>query len=154
MCYRYYDRGAGELRVGFDRVKLPRPAASLSGESLVSDGAFLLFDGVETFLWFGRAVPPGLLEALFGTPTLDGVDLRFVSMSFCLVVCVVLCLVPCALLSCCLAAHCLVRIVNILCYVVQPTLITRASERLLATHPCDVDCTAHTRSLQTQHCDS
>jgi len=64
----------GETRVGFDNVKLPRACASLSSESLSSDGAFLLFDGVETMLWLGRAVPPGLIEALFGAPSLDGID--------------------------------------------------------------------------------
>jgi hypothetical protein len=67
---------AEELRIGFDQVKMPRQAPNLSGESLTSDGAFLLYDGVETFLWFGRAVPPGLLEALFGVLTLEGVDTR------------------------------------------------------------------------------
>lgn len=64
----------GCVRVGSQRVKLPAACARLSSESLTSDGAFLLFDGVETMLWLGRAVPPGLLEALFGQSSLEGVD--------------------------------------------------------------------------------
>lgn len=67
---------ADEIRVGYDQVKLPTPCARLSVESLSSDGAFLAYDGVETILWLGRAVPPQLLEALFGpgVTSLDGVD--------------------------------------------------------------------------------
>ena len=67
--------------MGFDRVRLPRVAAHLSAESLSSDGAFLLYDGIETSLWLGRAVPPGLIEALFGVQSLDGIDPAYVSCS-------------------------------------------------------------------------
>ena len=70
----HFDWFAGVIRVGDVRLKLPRAMSHLSSESLSSDGAFLLYDGVETMLWLGRAVPPGLLEALFGTPSIDGVD--------------------------------------------------------------------------------
>lgn len=59
--------------VGPDSIILP-PSLPLTVDSLVSDGMFLLFDGVETFIWLGRAVPPSFLEAMFGCSSFEGVD--------------------------------------------------------------------------------
>ena len=55
-------------------VGLPATVA-LSAEALNPGGAYLLDNGVEMYLWLGRAVPPQLLQALFALPSLDGVDL-------------------------------------------------------------------------------
>jgi protein transport protein SEC24 len=59
--------------VGSDSIVMP-PYLPLTVDSLVSDGVFLLFDGVETFVWLGRAAPPAVLEALFGCSSFEGVD--------------------------------------------------------------------------------
>lgn len=59
--------------VGPDSIILP-PSLPLTVDSLVSDGMFLLFDGVETFIWLGRAAPPSFLEAMFGCSSFEGVD--------------------------------------------------------------------------------
>jgi protein transport protein SEC24 len=54
-------------------VALPG-AHNLSAERLTPGGVFLLDDGVETYVWVGRAAPAGLLQALFGVPSLDGLN--------------------------------------------------------------------------------
>lgn len=54
-------------------VRLP-PALNLTAERLTSDGVYLLDNGVELYLWVGKAAPPQLLGALFGAPSLEGVD--------------------------------------------------------------------------------
>lgn len=36
---------------------------------------FLLEDGVELFLWVGRAANPAVVSALFGVSSVEGVDL-------------------------------------------------------------------------------
>jgi protein transport protein SEC24 len=63
--------------VGPDSIIMP-PSLPLSVDSLVSDGMFLLFDGVETFIWLGRAAPPSFLEAMFGCSSFEGVDVSYV----------------------------------------------------------------------------
>ena len=42
---------------------------------LSPDGVFLLENGVELFLWVGRAASPAVVSALFGISTVEGVDL-------------------------------------------------------------------------------
>lgn len=42
---------------------------------LSPDGVFLLEDGVELFLWVGRAADPAVVSALFGVSSVEGVDL-------------------------------------------------------------------------------
>ncbi|GBG28457.1 Protein transport protein SEC24 [Hondaea fermentalgiana] len=65
---------AGTLRFGENqRIKLPR-LVNLSAGSLNSSGVFLLDNGLELMLWVGRGVDPRLVQALFGVPTLDGID--------------------------------------------------------------------------------
>lgn len=54
-------------------VKLP-PQLNLSAERLTSEGVYVMDDGVEIIVWVGRGAPGGLLHALFGVGTLDGVD--------------------------------------------------------------------------------
>ena len=56
------------------RVRLPA-LLNLSSERLVSDGMFLLENGYEMFMWIGRTVNPAIISTLFGTPSLDGVDM-------------------------------------------------------------------------------
>jgi hypothetical protein len=65
--------------VGPDSIILP-PSLPLTVDSLVSDGMFLLFDGVETFIWLGRAAPPSFLEAMFGCSSFEGVDVSYVAL--------------------------------------------------------------------------
>ena len=55
------------------QLQLP-PLVNLSAERLASDGAFLLDSGTALTLWLGRAVAPGLTQALFGVGSLDQVD--------------------------------------------------------------------------------
>lgn len=60
------------------RVRLPG-TCSLTFKALliegVSNGIFLLENGVEMLFRIGRAVNPNMIMAIFGVPTLDGVDL-------------------------------------------------------------------------------
>lgn len=46
----------------------------LSAEKLDPEGVFLLENGQEAFIHVGKAVAPGTLQALFGVPSLDGLD--------------------------------------------------------------------------------
>jgi protein transport protein SEC24 len=48
------------------RVRLPALASSVSASALSPSGAYLLDSGIEMFLWLGRDVPAGLVNALFG----------------------------------------------------------------------------------------
>ena len=66
--------GAAVATVGIStRIKAPN-TMGLSAATLTADGMALLDDGVEMFLWVGRAVDPSLLNSLFGVPSLDTVD--------------------------------------------------------------------------------
>jgi protein transport protein SEC24 len=56
-------------------VVLP-PALNLTAERLSTEGVYLLDSGCDLYLWCGRAAPQQLLMALFGVPSLDGVDLN------------------------------------------------------------------------------
>lgn len=47
----------------------------LATRRLSPDGLFLLENGIELFLWVGREANPAVLSALFGTSSLQGVDL-------------------------------------------------------------------------------
>ncbi|CAM9383976.1 unnamed protein product [Scytosiphon promiscuus] len=59
---------------GTDDIKLPE-VSNLSAERLSPEGVFLLENGVELFLWVGRGANPAIVSALFGLPSLEGVDL-------------------------------------------------------------------------------
>jgi len=56
---------------GADGAFVPYP---LSASVLSPQGCYLLEDGVELFLWMGREAPAGLVAALFGVPSLAGLD--------------------------------------------------------------------------------
>jgi len=53
---------------------LPAPLP-LSAQSVQTNVAYLLDDGAQLSLWFGRDVPSEMLQAAFGWPSLQGVDL-------------------------------------------------------------------------------
>jgi protein transport protein SEC24 len=59
--------------VGQMRIGLP-PPLNLTQERLSSHGIFLLHDGMSQFIWVGRAASPVLIQALFGTPSVEGVE--------------------------------------------------------------------------------
>ena len=54
-------------------LRLPT-VLNLSAERLAQGGVLLLDNGVELYLWVSRAAQPPLLSALFGVPSLEGVD--------------------------------------------------------------------------------
>merc|ERR1719231_2030081 len=58
---------------GPNNVRLPS-ILNLSYERLASDGIFLLENGHDLFMWIGRAVNPAILDTLFNTKSLEGVD--------------------------------------------------------------------------------
>mmetsp|Transcript_3701 Transcript_3701/g.7076 ORF Transcript_3701/g.7076 Transcript_3701/m.7076 type:complete len:1093 (+) Transcript_3701:74-3352(+) len=59
--------------VGRNNILLPQ-GVGLSVDRLNSQGAYLLDNGIDTFVWLGRASNPALLVALFGVDSLDNVD--------------------------------------------------------------------------------
>jgi len=64
----------GSLKLlGKKAVEMPEQMG-LTAERLSSEGAFLLDNGVDIFMWFGRAVSPKLIQDLFGLDSLDGID--------------------------------------------------------------------------------
>ncbi|CAM9779798.1 unnamed protein product [Pylaiella littoralis] len=69
------DEGEGDITptAGTDRIKLPE-VSNLSAERLTTEGVFLLENGVELFLWVGRAANPAVVSALFGFASLEEVD--------------------------------------------------------------------------------
>jgi len=71
---------APEGAAGVQPTALPEPLPP-SVESLSSGGVYLLDDAVESLIWVGRAAPAGLLQALFGMPSLDGVDAGALTLS-------------------------------------------------------------------------
>jgi protein transport protein SEC24 len=62
------------LTAGPFRVRLPA-LLNLTSERLATDGIFLLENGYELFMWIGRSVNPAIIDTLFGTSTLEGVDM-------------------------------------------------------------------------------
>jgi len=62
---------------GRDNILLPQ-AVNLSVERLTSDGIFLLDNGLSMDLWVGRQAHPNILNSLFGTPTLENIDMNTV----------------------------------------------------------------------------
>lgn len=59
---------------GKDSIKLP-PVANLSADRVVTEGVYLLENGIDLYLRVGRGANPSLLSALFGIPSLEGQDL-------------------------------------------------------------------------------
>jgi protein transport protein SEC24 len=62
------------VTAGRDCLLLPT-SVNLSIDNLTSDGIFLLDNGIDMNLWVGRSADPSLLEDLFGTSSLEGVDM-------------------------------------------------------------------------------
>ena len=50
------------------------PHLPLSAQSLTTDGAYLLEDGLYLTLWLGKQVPSEFLHQAFGWPSLENVD--------------------------------------------------------------------------------
>jgi len=59
---------------GRDRIELPR-LLSLTVDRLASNGLFLLDNGLDMFLWVGREADSAILNSLFGTNSLEGVEM-------------------------------------------------------------------------------
>eukprot|EP00970_Alexandrium_tamarense_P007425 scaffold1361_cov269-Alexandrium_tamarense.AAC.5 len=68
------DEDDDEKVAGIDRIELPR-VLNLTIDRLASNGIFLLDNGVDMFLWVGRSSDPALLNSLFGTNSLEGIDM-------------------------------------------------------------------------------
>jgi len=67
------DDGDGSV-VGRERIRLPRPVG-LSVDSLSSDGVYVLDNGVDTYVWVGRASDPAATMALFGVESLENANM-------------------------------------------------------------------------------
>ena len=65
---------------GRDGILLPQ-VVNLTCERLLSDGIFLLDNGVLMSLWVGSSADPDILESLFGVRSLDAIDMRQVSVN-------------------------------------------------------------------------
>lgn len=59
---------------GPNRVRLPA-ILNLSHERLTSDGIFLLENGYDLYMWIGRNANPAIINTLFGTTSLENVDI-------------------------------------------------------------------------------
>lgn len=68
-----------EMVAGQDRIELPH-ALNLTVDRLTSNGIFLLDNGLDMFLWVGRSSDPAILNSLFGTNSLEGVDMSQVKL--------------------------------------------------------------------------
>ncbi|CAB9527167.1 transport protein SEC24 (Partial), partial [Seminavis robusta] len=58
---------------GRNRILLP-PVVNLSVERLTSNGVYLLDNGIDMYLWIGRAVDLNVLGSLFGVQSLEDCD--------------------------------------------------------------------------------
>lgn len=74
------DESENDRFAGRDRILLPE-SVNLSVERLATDGIFLLDNGIEMNLWVGRSADPILLEALFGTNSLENVDMSQIKLN-------------------------------------------------------------------------
>merc|ERR1719387_2904308 len=54
-------------------VMMP-PMLNLTSESMTQDGVYLLENGEEILMWIGRAVSPNWLQAVFGIPAIEQLD--------------------------------------------------------------------------------
>ena len=68
-----------EKVAGPDRIELPK-ALNLTVDRLSSNGIFLLDNSIDMFLWVGRSSDPALLNSLFGTNSLEGIDMSQVKL--------------------------------------------------------------------------
>jgi len=63
-----------DMVAGQDRIELPQ-VLNLTVDRLASNGIFLLDNGIDMFLWVGRSSDPAILNSLFGTNSLEGVNM-------------------------------------------------------------------------------
>ncbi|CAK4085636.1 unnamed protein product [Aphanomyces euteiches] len=63
------------VTAGNDKIVLP-PVLNLSVERLNTEGAFLLEDTINLYLWVGRSLNPRFVSSLFGVDSIEGVDCR------------------------------------------------------------------------------
>ena len=68
------EEGEEEKFAGQDYIELPE-VRNLTVDRLTSNGIYLLDNGVDMFLWVGRSSDPSILNSLFGTNSLEGVDM-------------------------------------------------------------------------------
>jgi len=72
--------GADDDKVaGKTRIELPS-VLDLTIDRLASNGIFLLDNGLDMFLWVGRSSDPAILNSLFGTNSLEGIDMSQVKL--------------------------------------------------------------------------
>ena len=68
-----------EKVAGKNLIELPS-VLDLTIDRLASNGIFLLDNGLDMFLWVGRSSDPAILNSLFGTNSLEGVDMSQVQL--------------------------------------------------------------------------
>eukprot|EP00577_Skeletonema_sp_RCC1716_P004482 CAMPEP_0113395308 /NCGR_PEP_ID=MMETSP0013_2-20120614/13112_1 /TAXON_ID=2843 ORGANISM="Skeletonema costatum, Strain 1716" /NCGR_SAMPLE_ID=MMETSP0013_2 /ASSEMBLY_ACC=CAM_ASM_000158 /LENGTH=1255 /DNA_ID=CAMNT_0000279485 /DNA_START=40 /DNA_END=3803 /DNA_ORIENTATION=- /assembly_acc=CAM_ASM_000158 len=68
-----------EKVAGKNDIELPS-VLDLTIDRLASNGIFLLDNGLDMFLWVGRSSDPAILNSLFGTNSLEGVDMSRVTL--------------------------------------------------------------------------
>ena len=68
-----------EKFAGQDYIELPK-VKNLTVDRLSSNGIFLLDNGMEMYLWVGRSSDPSILNSLFGTNSLEGIDMNQVQL--------------------------------------------------------------------------
>jgi protein transport protein SEC24 len=66
--------GEEEKFAGPDFIELPE-VMNLTVDRLTSNGIFLLDNGMDMFLWVGRSSDPSILNSLFGTNSVEGIDM-------------------------------------------------------------------------------
>ena len=71
--------GEEEKYAGQDCIELPK-VLNLTVDRLASNGIFLLDNGLDMFLWVGRSSDPSILNSLFGTNSLEGIDMSQVKL--------------------------------------------------------------------------
>jgi len=65
---------------GRERIRLPSTLA-LTVDSLSSDGIYVLDNGVETYVWVGRASDPAATLALFGMENLEHANMQMIQLN-------------------------------------------------------------------------
>ncbi|CAN0204987.1 unnamed protein product [Discosporangium mesarthrocarpum] len=68
------DEGEGHQRTAGKQSILLPGVVNLSAERMTSEGVFLLENGISLFVWVGRVANPAVVSALFGVPSLEGLD--------------------------------------------------------------------------------
>jgi len=69
----------GEVGESSKNIAMP-PFMHLAVNQMQANGVYLLEDGLNMFIWLGRAAPAGAISSLFGVGSLDGVDVSHVNL--------------------------------------------------------------------------